>query len=97
MWQVILGERMRQFRLEKQWTEEELAGMVNISLNMFRRYEAGESKMSVPILFRIADIFDTSFDYLVGLVDDPAPYPRKKENANEGDASHPQKSPPAAL
>jgi transcriptional regulator with XRE-family HTH domain len=41
--------------------------------------ESGKSKPSLELLARLADLYATSTDYLLGLTDDPAPVGRGEE------------------
>ena len=42
-------------------------------------YENGKTEIGLENLIRLAEIYHTSVDYLLGLTDEPRPYPRKKK------------------
>ena len=67
------GDRLRDLRLHYNYTHEELAEMLNLGVAQIWRYEAGKTDPSGAILSRIASVFNTSTDYLLGLTDDPDP------------------------
>lgn len=48
----------------------------DISEVAYQNYEAGRREPKLSILIRIAQTYHVSLDYLVGLTDDPTPYPR---------------------
>ena len=52
--------------------------MLGLSIRGYQCYETGEHEPGVKKLIAIADYYQVSIDYLVGLTDDPTPYPRKK-------------------
>lgn len=67
---AALGERIRQLRTARGWSQRDLArqaGVVNAS--MISYYELGERMPSYATLLRIADIFHISTDYLLRGVD----------------------------
>ena len=51
----------------------------DITERTYQNYELGLREPKVSILMRIARFYGVSIDYLVGLTDDPAPYPRAPE------------------
>lgn len=44
----------------------------------YQNYEVGRQEPKLSIIMRIAEFYKVSIDYLVGLTDDPTPYPRKQ-------------------
>ena len=63
------AERLKELRLEKELGQEELANNVGLSHGIISLWENGlrEPKMSNLIL--LAQYFDVTIDYLVGLED----------------------------
>lgn len=59
-----LGKRIREERLNKGLTQEQLAEKVNISLNFMSLIENGKN-MSVQTLVNLANALDVSIDYLL--------------------------------
>ena len=64
------GERIKQLRLEHQWTQEYVCEKLNISSGALSRYETGmyEPK-SLDLVKDFAKLFDVSTDYLLGKSD----------------------------
>ena len=54
-----------------------MADKLFINRRTYSSYEVGSRSIPVEILGKIADIFDTSIDYLVGRTDNKKPYPKK--------------------
>lgn len=65
----MFAERLKELRLEKELGQEELANNVGLSHGIISLWENGlrEPKMSNLIL--LAQYFDVTIDYLVGLED----------------------------
>ncbi len=64
------GERIKQLRLEKKWTQEYVCEKLNISAGALSRYETSmyEPK-SLELLKDFANLFNVSTDYLLGKSD----------------------------
>ena len=61
------GEKIKQLRLEKNWTQEFVANKLNISMGAVSRYETGmyEPK-SLDLVKDFSNLFEVSTDYLLG-------------------------------
>lgn len=71
-------EHIRSLRIDRDLKQREVAEILNISQNTYSQYELGIINFPVDALIRLAEFYNTSVDYLVGLTDDPRPYPKKK-------------------
>lgn len=60
-------------------TQIKVAIYCDITEKAYQNYELGVHEPKVSILARIARLYKVSIDYLVGLTDDPRPYPRAPE------------------
>ena len=49
----------------------------------YQNYEVGRQEPKLSIIMRIAEFYKVSIDYLVGLTDDPTPYPRKDKGSGQ--------------
>jgi len=72
-----LYERIRNIREDKDLTQAQMANYLNIHQTTYSDYEIGKLNIPIAVLIRIADLFDTSIDYLVGRTDEIKPYPKK--------------------
>ncbi len=61
----IIGERIKQERLNRGLTQEVLAERANISASFLGQIERGERKLSLETLIHIAEVLNASLDYLV--------------------------------
>ena len=49
------------------------ADYLNMNLEVYRRYEKGIREIPVWAVLKLAELYHTSTDYILGLTDDPAP------------------------
>ncbi|TWT04638.1 helix-turn-helix domain-containing protein [Planomicrobium sp. CPCC 101079] len=69
----MLSTRLKAARKSKRWTQEELAKRVNTTKATISNYENGHSTPSNDMLLLLADVLDTSTDYLLGRDEIPPP------------------------
>lgn len=65
----VFAERLRQVRVSRNITQEQLAEMADIARTMVGRYETTDQLPALDTLVRIADALGTSTDYLLGRTD----------------------------
>lgn len=58
--------RLKECRLKLGITKQEAAKLIQISQPAYLRYEAGTRNPSIQIISKMAEIFSTSTDYLIG-------------------------------
>jgi len=73
-----LYKRIRDFREDKDLSQRDMAGILAVAQTTYSDYELGKVNIPVPILIKLAVLFETSVDYLIELTDNPRPYPRPK-------------------
>lgn len=71
--------RLKARRMEKGFTQVKMQMLTGIDQSDYSKLESGKRNMSFEQCRRLAVALDTSMDYLAGLTDDPAPYPRTKQ------------------
>lgn len=52
--------------------------MLNVAQTTYSDYENGKINMPTSILIKLAELYNTSIDYLLGMTDNPRPYERSK-------------------
>jgi transcriptional regulator with XRE-family HTH domain len=65
------GDRLQTLRRSKGFNQADLAEQTGTSQSMVGRYETGESDPSADVVIRLAQFFEVTADYLLGLTDDP--------------------------
>lgn len=63
----IFSERLRELRKSAGITQRQIAARLNISQQSYARYESGTGEPNLETLAKIAEIFDVTADYLLGL------------------------------
>lgn len=71
-------ERIRDLRIDRGLTQAQVAKLLHIKQNTYSQYEIGELNYPLDAVVTLAEYYGVSVDYLVGLTDETAPYPRKK-------------------
>ena len=71
---------MRKLRKERGFTQVKMQVLTGIDQSDYSKIESGRRYYTFEQCRKIALALNTSMDYLAGLTDDPAPYPRKTEN-----------------
>lgn len=66
---MSLGQRIRELRREKNLTQSELGKLLNKTKNNISQYETDKRSPDPVTLQRLAEIFNTSTDYLLGCTD----------------------------
>ncbi len=70
--------RIRDLREDHDLTQKQIGQILNMSQTGYSQYEIGKNDIPTRILIALANYYNTSVDYLLGLTDEPKPYPRKK-------------------
>jgi transcriptional regulator with XRE-family HTH domain len=60
-----LGQRIKQLRKQHKWTQKELAAKIDVRFPQLNKYECGLHAPPVEKLVKIAEVFDTTVDYLL--------------------------------
>ncbi len=63
--------RLKQLRKKNKWTQQELAGKIQVTKETLYRYEKNLLPPSYDSVVRLAVLFGVSVDYLMGWTDSP--------------------------
>ena len=74
--------RLRDIREEHDLTQTEVARELHVCQKTYSDYERGIVRISGESLAVLAKFYNTSIDYLMGLTDEPKPYPRSKNKSS---------------
>ena len=61
----VLGERIREKRVQKGYTQDKLAAIIGVSNPHVSNIERGRTKVSLPTLVDICNALDTTLDELL--------------------------------
>lgn len=73
----VFSERLQKRRLLKDWSKSSTAEKLGISAQRYSNWEYGSRQPDYDMLTQIAELFDTTTDYLTGKTDDPDPHTGK--------------------
>ena len=66
--------RLRNLREDHDMNQTQLAKRLGMSQTGYSKYETGENDIPTAILIKLARIYNTSIDYLLGETDNPKRY-----------------------
>ena len=68
---AVYFPRLKEMRKEKNLGQKEIAAVLGISQTVYSRYERGARTIPTELLIKLADLYETSIDYLVDRTDYP--------------------------
>ena len=69
-------KRIRDLREDKDLSQTEIAKFLNMTQTGYSKYEVGTNDIPTKILIQLANFYNTSVDYLLGITDEIKPYKR---------------------
>lgn len=75
---VMIVTRLKELRVKRGYTQTKMQMLTGIDQSDYSKIETGKRFLSFEQCRRIALALDTSMDYLAGLTDEEAPYPRAR-------------------
>ncbi len=69
-------KNLKLLRLQNELSQDYVAKKLNVKQNTYSQYETGAREIPINALIILANLYDTSIDYLVGITIDDAPYPK---------------------
>ncbi len=75
---IAMYDRIRNMREDRDMAQAQIAKYLSIHQTTYSDYELGNLNIPISVLDKLADLFETSIDYLVNRTDEKKPYPRKR-------------------
>ena len=69
-------DRLREIREDKDLFQKDIAYFLKITQVQYSRYETGVRSIPIYHLVKLAEFYNTSVDYLLGLTDERKAYPK---------------------
>ena len=66
-------QRLEDLRVDADLTQEQVAQVLHCKREVYRRYEKGIREIPVWAVLKLAQLYHTSTDYILGLTNDPTP------------------------
>jgi HTH-type transcriptional regulator, competence development regulator len=79
----MFAERLAHLRNEKRLTHQEMADKLGITRQAYGYYENGKREPDLKTIQKLADIFHTNVDYLLGRTEDSFPIGTPTEYSQE--------------
>ncbi len=70
--------KIRDLREDNDLSQSKVAQYLMCDQSLYSKYERGERELPLRLAVRLAEFYGVSVDYLVGLTDEAAPYPRRR-------------------
>ena len=74
---MFYTKRIADLRIDSDKTQQEIADVLVCQREVYRRYEKGERELPLWAAIKLAEYYDVSLDYLVGLTEERSPFPKK--------------------
>ena len=65
----MLFQRLEDLRIDSDMTQKEIASLLDCKREVYRRYEKGIYDIPLWALIKLAEYYETSTDYILGLTD----------------------------
>ncbi len=69
-------QRLKDLREDKDIYQKDVAKLLKISQQYYSEYENGKRPIPVEYLIKLAEFYNTSIDYIVGITNEIKPYKR---------------------
>ena len=69
-------DRLKEIRQDKGFKQEDIADILKITQEQYSLYERGIRLIPIDKIVKLANYYDTSVDYLLGITDERKPYPK---------------------
>ena len=67
-------KRLKELREDHDFTQQHIADMLHCSQRAYSNYESGNRNLPIDVLIKIAEIYQTSTDYILGVTDNKKRY-----------------------
>ena len=75
-----VNEKIRFMRESKSWSQEEMASKLGMSTTGYSKIERGETRLTIPKLEQIVEVFDTDILELISLGENKVVYIQDSDN-----------------
>ena len=72
-------KRLKDLREDKDLLQSKIAITLKITRQQYGLYENGIRELPIEKLYTLAEFYNTSTDYILGLTDEIKPYPRARQ------------------
>lgn len=69
-------EKIREIREDRGYTQQQIADFLHIGQRTYSDYESGKTRIPLESAMKLAEFYNVSLDYLVGITGHLSPYPK---------------------
>lgn len=70
-------QRLEDLRKDKDLTQEQVATLLGLKREQYRRYETGINEVKASFIIKACKLYNVSSDYLLGITNTYKPMPKK--------------------
>lgn len=70
-------QRLKDLREDKDYTQQDVATILGMQREQYRRYENGINEIKASFIIKICKLYNVSADYLLGFTNDFKTLPKK--------------------
>ena len=71
--------RLKDLREDRDLVQKQVAGYLGIDQRVYSNYEIGKREIPTRFVIALAEFYNTSTDYILGLTDNPKPYNQRRK------------------
>lgn len=68
-------QRIRALREDNDYTQNHIAGLLNVGQRTYADYELGKTRIPVDSLIRLAEFYNVDMNYICGITKKKLPFP----------------------
>ena len=76
-YEIMKYENIRSIRIDRGYTQKQIADYLGISQNTYSQYEIGVLNYPIDVVVKLAQFYHVSSDYLLGLTNQKESYPKR--------------------
>lgn len=76
-------KRLKDLREDNDLYQKQIADIIGVSQQYYSEYEKGNRPIPLEKIIKLANYYNVSLDYIVGITDEKKPYPNRKSKLNE--------------
>ena len=69
--------RIKEIREDNDLTQKQIYSYLHCDQSLYSKYERNVREIPLDFIIKLAQFYNTSVDYLLGLTDEKKPYPRR--------------------
>ena len=69
-------ERVRALREDHDYTQTDIASLLNIGQRTYADYELGKTRIPIDSLIKLAHFYNVDMNYICGISKIPSPFPK---------------------